>query len=1592
MYLSQPRLDVPVPTDSRRLSTPAHGGSTAMAQRRRGIRLPDAGGLQAGGKSFAASNAVLEQSIAMRRKLLSDSGGAAQAEFSRECRIGLRSAIPDMVDYLCNSIDFEDEADIKREISRGLEEMVDKTIRAGWSKVGEDLERLHHLERKTASLEKHLTESQKAYLLEVVEMRQQLRRNSLLVDEEAVVVYPEDIAKIWFDPLNHGLDFPEIRPGRSGSDELQQVREETTQSLKELVRLTVEERLRIILSDPSMIVRKLREMGNLSALITILTADDDGFGYGDDTWRLGLRTPKGEGCSEALCEAVQTEVVEEDEKREQEEERYQRPRRGSEDSQLESSPLVRQDEVESTSPSPAGLTIRRELQRVELKLEEAQKEASVQKKAAEDSKAELEVLGARFGAAKARIHELEKGLVVEGKGRAPVSAASPVAVEGVRPKAKTSSEAAEAAQPRRASKADRSEGRPSIEKLALKEEVERLRYRLKITEDLNAVMESEILNRSVEKPSSVDQSQVHGPDGFLPYLKKRSRRASAPVQHTKRDSCTPELDWQKVWLRLYLDAFRRIKDLDSLRVKQLLMNKDKFLEMMRSRREDAFDGHFDFPGEPDDDSAFLSSSFAPFRSTLSDLWTIDSWFESRQSTRADKSRKRLMEPPNGSSRCYGLPPRAVSAAPQGVNIATWNLMSTAHILRSHKEAARQLDSVAVVLGRKLREASRRNNDLAMLSRKHASRVRVLPQAQPIVKDVKSCTRTLPKVSCDTRELERIYGKGTSNRAWKVEQRREVRQRLKTPVPGRCDLEAGLVDLQRRYHRIVGSNGPHGTQHVTTDVAASSHVFLRCPDALRALCWGGCWAMTVLVSFCLLHPECKGRILPSASGKSVLIDNAAIGGDVIFDSVMKGGKPQDELFEIICKPYLRTLLVDKRGSSSGLLVLAAGPSGAGKTFCVTGGATKFSDRGLIPRTLTHLFDHKANSMRVEISFYEIYKEEVIDLLSPEAKISHSDDLTRMQVENESGAYQALFTGDSNRHFEKMTQNAEASRGHAVFEVLINGQDKITFVDLAVHVPNCRTSTSRLNKKSQDALRNVIHSMAQQEKWRSSHGRDSSHSQSPAFRQSMLTLVLKPYLQSVQHGLIDSVLLTCLGPGGPSSSRGWSDGAKADNQQWTRFAESWWRAFHRRKPVPPSKAAGSRRSPVRGHEKEERQAVDVSTDDIDWSEEPTIPAVPPIQLAAAQHIGSMIAGTTSSSSVKGTAWHSSSKPPVHPVATRQDANVDEEPLMNKSISSSVTGAFSRAESPAASLRRSFSAVSGMKMSSAKTGAAQLSTSQPLTALQAFSMASTPVALTPQQAYRTHGPSTVVPGTPPVMWTSPPIGARTPMAAPGTPQQMVRTPMLPMRGTVGAPMPLTPQSQLREELMLTPQSLSRYRQTLPTRTLNSVESHARVQTVQHTSPTVLSHQSPPRPSSSSLSKSHSVSTLPGRKVSTVSSVTPVYATRAPSTAQSPQVYYEYEAPPRVSSQTVTHQYVQDPRAMPATAYVQGFNYSAHPAGVSYVGQQSRPIVHAYASSGYPAAGPTYTTVSRGPVAAGQLPSRMSVLTKQQPPTRQLMQPLII
>lgn len=38
------------------------------------------------------------------------------------------------------------------------------------------------------------------------------------------------------------------------------------------------------------------------------------------------------------------------------------------------------------------------------------------------------------------------------------------------------------------------------------------------------------------------------------------------------------------------------------------------------------------------------------------------------------------------------------------------------------------------------------------------------------------------------------------------------------------------------------------------------------------------------------------------------------------------------------------------------IFAYGQTGSGKTFTITGGAERYSDRGIIPRTLSYLFEH------------------------------------------------------------------------------------------------------------------------------------------------------------------------------------------------------------------------------------------------------------------------------------------------------------------------------------------------------------------------------------------------------------------------------------------------------------------------------------------------------------------------------------------------------------------------------------------------------------------------------------------------------------
>ncbi|XP_032537342.1 kinesin-like protein KIF6 isoform X3 [Chiroxiphia lanceolata] len=190
---------------------------------------------------------------------------------------------------------------------------------------------------------------------------------------------------------------------------------------------------------------------------------------------------------------------------------------------------------------------------------------------------------------------------------------------------------------------------------------------------------------------------------------------------------------------------------------------------------------------------------------------------------------------------------------------------------------------------------------------------------------------------------------------------------------------------------------------------------------------------------------------------------------IFDQEAK----QDVVFDSIAKPVAECVLAGYNGT-----IFAYGQTGSGKTFTITGGAERYSDRGIIPRTLSYIFDQlQKDSSKVyttHVSYLEIYNECGYDLLDPRHEASRLEDLPKVtimedsdqnihlknlslqQATNEEEALNLLFLGDTNRMIAETPMNQASSRSHCIFTVHISSKEpgsatirrsKLHLVDLA-----------------------------------------------------------------------------------------------------------------------------------------------------------------------------------------------------------------------------------------------------------------------------------------------------------------------------------------------------------------------------------------------------------------------------------------------------------------------------------------------------------------------------------------------------------------
>ncbi|XP_061483012.1 kinesin-like protein KIF27 isoform X2 [Rhineura floridana] len=288
----------------------------------------------------------------------------------------------------------------------------------------------------------------------------------------------------------------------------------------------------------------------------------------------------------------------------------------------------------------------------------------------------------------------------------------------------------------------------------------------------------------------------------------------------------------------------------------------------------------------------------------------------------------------------------------------------------------------------------------------------------------------------------------------------------------------------------------------------------------------------------------------------------IGKDRVFtfDFVFGKHSTQGEVYTTCIKPLVASLIEGYNAT-----VFAYGQTGSGKTYTIGGGhvaTVAEEERGIIPRAIEEIFQIVSENhnidFTVKVSYIEVYKEELRDLLELETSLKYlqirEDEKGNTvivgakdcQVESVDEVMSLLETGNAARHTGTTQMNEHSSRSHAVFTISIcqqqqpvqtqkdtdSAQDssrnssqliasKFHFVDLAgsERVTKTGNTGERFKESIQInsgllALGNVISALGDPK-------RKSAHI---PYRDAKITRILKDSL----GGNAKTVMITCISP--------------------------------------------------------------------------------------------------------------------------------------------------------------------------------------------------------------------------------------------------------------------------------------------------------------------------------------------------------------------------------------------------------------------------------------------------------------------------------
>ncbi|XP_064490265.1 kinesin-like protein KIF18A [Ornithodoros turicata] len=260
---------------------------------------------------------------------------------------------------------------------------------------------------------------------------------------------------------------------------------------------------------------------------------------------------------------------------------------------------------------------------------------------------------------------------------------------------------------------------------------------------------------------------------------------------------------------------------------------------------------------------------------------------------------------------------------------------------------------------------------------------------------------------------------------------------------------------------------------------------------------------------------------------------------VFDKVFDEDATNRHVFENTTQPILDKLLEGCNCS-----VFAYGATGSGKTFTMLGSP---DCHGVVLHTVSDLYERlealkEERSFKVMVSYFEVYNENVKDLLKPGGAplILLEDPVRGVQIsklsvhapQNASQLLEMLHQGNLNRTQHPTDANAESSRSHAVFQVYLTQSEHVTgtssgvrsskmsFIDLAgseraatVTSTGVRFREGTNINRSLLALGNCINALA-----------DYKRKGHVPYRDSKLTRILKDSL----GGKCQTVMIAAISP--------------------------------------------------------------------------------------------------------------------------------------------------------------------------------------------------------------------------------------------------------------------------------------------------------------------------------------------------------------------------------------------------------------------------------------------------------------------------------